>query len=108
MNKNKLIGQGLDLASETISFDTELITRLGKENAELKAENEKLKYLLGCADAIIFPSNILERDHDSEDKNNGKWRYQREWTLEPITRFDTAIEAFEAMQKREVENNCIR
>lgn len=75
------------------------VESLKNEVTRLRVENKKMSYLFDCADYIGFVApDVLERDHSSLNENDGKWQYQREWMLEPITGFETAIEAFDAMQ----------
>lgn len=93
-----------------LSGDPDLtVTKEDREHWRLSAirysdkvenENAKLQNLLVCATSIDFSSpDFLERDFDSLDENYGKWRFQREWQEKPTTGFETALEAFEAMQK---------
>jgi hypothetical protein len=71
---------------------------LRRKAEQLKAENERLKHLLNCADSINFVSpDTLERDN-----NNGLWQFQREWNNKPIGHFETALDAFEAMDKHSI------
>ena len=71
-----------------------------KEIVQLKRTIAELTSLLESAVAIHFCSpDFLERDFDSLDENNGKWRFMREWQTEWTTGFNTALEAFNAMQK---------